>query len=84
MTTHRYAIVDELGDHYSATAGDYWYSADEDTAGGALVRLDHPYRTTSGRVVYAPRVVKEFPTVRDLRRIAPTLAQSRAAAGLEA
>ena len=67
---HTYCIADEIGGQYSADAADYWAARDGASMECALVRLDHPYRTTSGRTVYAPRVIKEHATVRDLRRIA--------------
>lgn len=59
---------------YSADAADYWYAADGDTV-GALVKLRQRYRTTAGRIVYAPRVIREYATVRDLRRLARALAR---------
>ena len=34
-----------------------------------LVRLHHPYRTTTGRIVYAPRVIVSCATVAHLRRL---------------
>ena len=38
--------------------------------GQSLVKLSHPYRTITGRTVYAPRILKNDPTLRDLRRLA--------------
>lgn len=66
---HRYVITDETGDQYSADPRDYWYNADNAPM-GQLVRLDHPWRTVTGRTVIAPRLVKENATMRDLRRLA--------------
>jgi hypothetical protein len=54
---------------YSADPSDYWHHADGDTV-GAIIRRHQPYRTRSGRIVYAPRMVRQYGTVRDLRRLA--------------
>jgi hypothetical protein len=63
------AVSDPSGEGYSADARDYWYLPDTEPM-GALVRLYHPWRTVSGRMVYAPRVVRHLATMRDLRRLA--------------
>ena len=66
-----YVLVDEEGGQYSTTAGDYWSEADDRRfVGCVLVKQFHAWRTLTGCVVYAPRVIKSDPTVRDLRRLA--------------
>jgi hypothetical protein len=66
----RYSLVNDDGE-FSADPRDYWYLRPQDAAGGALVREDHPYRTTSGRTVFAPRLLKSEATIRDLERVSP-------------
>lgn len=68
--TRRYVIAGDDGGEYSADAADYWAARDGAELGGALIRLDHPYRTVTGRTVYGPRLLRSVATVRDLRRIA--------------
>jgi hypothetical protein len=66
---NNYCLADDDG-QYSANPGDYWYNADDVRMPGTLVKLRHPYRTVTGLVVVGPRVLKDQPTMRDLRRLA--------------
>jgi hypothetical protein len=69
----RYVLADEDGE-YSADPGDYWHLADGVRfEGQSLLKLSHPYTTTTGRKVLAPRILKNDPTMRDLRRLAVAL-----------
>jgi hypothetical protein len=70
-----YLVDDGAGGEYSANPADYWNAAD-DAQMGALIRLRHPFRTVTGRTLYAPRLIRSAVTVGDLRRLA------RAAVGL--
>ncbi len=64
-----YQLIDEDGNAYSADPRDYFMRRpDEPFEGMALVRTDHPYRTTTGGVVVGPRALKSDPTLRDLQR----------------
>lgn len=66
----RYILADEDGE-YSADPGDYFTRGpDSRFLGLSLVKLAHPFRTVTGRVVLAPRILKHEPTMRDLRRLA--------------
>ena len=67
----RYYLVADHGNEYSADARDYWHMPDSaQFEGSLLVRAVHPFRTVTGRVVFASRVLKSDPTVGDLRRLA--------------
>lgn len=69
----RYVLADEDGE-YSADPGDYFMGTDRSRFEGmSLLKLAHPYTTTTGRKVYAPRILKNDPTLRDLRRLAAAL-----------
>lgn len=75
-TLGRYVLADEGGE-YSADPADYWFRSDEDRFSGvSLVKLSHPFTTTTGQVVLAPRILKNDPTMRDLRRIARAMCSS--------
>jgi hypothetical protein len=64
----RYALLDPIfGARYSADPEDY--PRVRDFPGLVLVRQDHPYLTTTGRIVYSDRLLKSRPTLRDLRRL---------------
>lgn len=65
----RYAICTDDDGQYSADPGDYWHYPDSQPI-GALVRLDHAWRTATGQLVHAPRCIKLNATVGDLRRLA--------------
>jgi hypothetical protein len=64
----RYYLLGDDDGEYSATAGDYW-GAPDSASMGTLIRLAHPWRTATGRTVYARRVIRERATMRDLRRL---------------
>ncbi len=65
----RYVLADADGE-YSADPGDYFTATDRVRFEGlSLVKLAHPFRTVTGRTVYAPRIIKNDPTMRDLRRL---------------
>lgn len=68
-----YFLGDDDG-QYSANPADYWYLADDAQMPQTLVKRHHAYRTITGRTVLAPRVLKDQPTMRDLRRLAQVLA----------
>jgi len=53
----------------SADPRDYWYSGDNVRMPGALVKRLHPYITRTGRTVFAWRLLKHNPSIRDLRRL---------------
>jgi len=59
---------------YSANPADYWNAPDDRRVGAIVGPI--ALRTTTGRVVVAPRVLKTRGTIGDLRRLA------RAAASL--
>jgi hypothetical protein len=68
-TAYRYALVhDEYEDldllDYFSVDDDYRF---EDWA---LVRINHVWRTNTGQLVTGVRIIKESPTVRDIRRLA--------------
>lgn len=78
MTRHTYTLAgwsgeDEDGDgyygEYSADSGDYWQLPSSHHFGLALVRTDHPYRTTTCRTVIGQRLLKSDATVADLWRL---------------
>jgi hypothetical protein len=64
-----YYVATADGGEYSADPGDYWAAADSDPLGGALARRSHPWRTATGRTVYAPRLIISAATVGHLRRL---------------
>lgn len=67
--TRQYVLVSPWdGAEYSADPRDYWDALPADKLGD-LVRLDHPYKTVTGRTVYGPRLIKSDATIRDLRRL---------------
>ena len=66
----RYILIGEDDGEYSADASDYFWAAPQDEL-GALVRTDHEYRTTTGRTVTAPRLIKSEATKHDLDRLSP-------------
>lgn len=78
-TADRFAAESYIGSHYvttgpddgeySANPADYWNAPDETTI-GSIVKREHRYVTATGRSVYAARLVKDYATMGDLRRLA--------------
>ena len=75
----RHAILDNDGwGESSADPDDYWDAPPSLVfEGAALVRLNHPYLTVTGRVVLAPRTLKDEPRIRDLVRLRKAVASLR-------
>ena len=63
-------VLADFGGEYSANPADYWYLADSERMSYTLVKKRHPWRTKSGHTVLAPRVIRDQPSMRDLRRLA--------------
>jgi hypothetical protein len=75
----RHALIDYDGWGESSVDPDEYWDAPSNLAfeGAALVRLNHPYVTTTGRVVLAPRELKQEPRLRDLVRLRKAVASLR-------
>jgi hypothetical protein len=65
-----YSLTDETGyNRYSANPADYW-NAEDDVPVGPIIRNSHRFRTVTGRIVFAERLIKTNATLGDLRRLA--------------